>query len=133
MGGMARVLLVDADPDRRELTALRLQVDGHHVLTASGPAEAVFVAAGGPKIDVVAIDAFALGADGLPDPGGLLDILRRHPATTRLPVALYVGYGGGLAVQGLSLAEPALTQGQPFFRLMAAVNSLSQPATVTAE
>jgi CheY-like chemotaxis protein len=122
---MARVLLVDDDPAIREATALRLQVDGHHVI-AVGDADAALVAAAasaasGPPLDVAVLDVDAPGVNDV----ALLALLRTHHVTAALPVVFYTGNPGAAAVHGLSLADSNLTSGHPLTRLLATIASLS--------
>lgn len=122
---MARVLLVEEDLSIREMTALRLQVDGHHVI-AVGDADAALDAAAesavsGPPFDVAVLDVEAPGIDD----GALLGILRTHDVTATLPVVFYSGNPGATPVRGLSLADSALAMGHPLTRLLATIASLS--------
>lgn len=126
---MARVLLVDDDPAIREITALRLQVDGHHVI-AVGDADAAVDAAErgvheGPPFDVAVLDVEAPGVDDV----ALLTLLRSHDATASLPVVFYAGNPGVAAIRGLSLVDMALSTGHPLTRLLAAITSLSPTDT----
>jgi DNA-binding response OmpR family regulator len=128
---MARVLLVDDDPDIREATALRLQVDGHHVI-AVGDADAALVAAArcadqGPPLDVAVLDVEAPGVNDV----ALLALLRTHHVTASMPVVFYTGNPSAAAVHGLSLADSTLTTGHPLIRLLSTIASLSpQPDTL---
>ncbi len=122
---MARVLLVDDDPHIREATALRLQVDGHHVI-AVGDAESALAAAAdsarqGPPLDVAVLDVEAPGVDDV----ALLALLRTHDVTATLPVVFYTGNPTAAAVHGLSLADSSLTSGHPLARLLATIASLA--------
>lgn len=71
---MARLLVVDDDPDLRDLIVQRIARDGHQVLAAdSGPA-AMALAKEHPVFDAVVLDVGMPGMNGFE----LLDILRRH-------------------------------------------------------
>ena len=122
---MAHVLLVDDDPAIREATALRLQVDGHHVI-AVGDADAALAEAAksiehGPPLDVAVLDVEAPGVNDV----ALLALLRTNHVTATLPVVFYTGNPGAAAVHGLSLADSSLTSGHPLVRLLATIASLS--------
>ncbi|WP_432830483.1 response regulator [Dactylosporangium sp. CA-092794] len=120
---MARVLLIDDDAEIRETTAIRLQIGGHHVISAATPQEALSVAADHPGFDVAVLDLH------LPRPDGdeLLDLLRRNAATADLPVVFYSANAAhATSVHGLSLADPGLTRGRPLNSLLATIHCLSQ-------
>ncbi|MBN1170663.1 MAG: hypothetical protein JXA67_00645 [Micromonosporaceae bacterium] len=122
---MARVLLVEEDPDIREMTALRLQVDGHHVIAVGDVGSALEAAstsmASGSAFDVAVLDVEAPGIDDM----ALLALSRVSGAAANLPVVFYTGSPGAAALHGLSLADLALTTGHPLTRLLAAIESLS--------
>lgn len=125
---MARVLLVDDDPEVREATALRLQVDGHHVITVPDALAALDAATEsqelGCRFDVAVIDVEAPGINDV----ALLGLLRTHDAMAGLPVVFYTGNPSAAAVHGLSLADSALTTGHPLMLLLSTIASLAQPA-----
>src|SRR4051812_46304464 len=119
---MARVLLIDDDAEIRETTAIRLQIGGHHVISAATPAEALAVAADHPRFDVAVLDLHLPKTDG----DELLDLLRHHAATADLPVVFYSANSPhATSVHGLSLADPRLTKGRPLNSLLATLNCLS--------
>ncbi|GAB3861506.1 response regulator [Dactylosporangium cerinum] len=119
---MARVLLVDDDADIRETTAIRLQIGGHHVITAATPQEALDVAAGQPHFDVAVLDLHLPRVDG----DELLDLFRGHQATADVPVVFYSANAPhATSVHGLSLADTKLTCGRPLNSLLATINCLS--------
>ncbi|WP_432978880.1 response regulator [Dactylosporangium sp. CA-233914] len=119
---MARVLLIDDDAEIRETTAIRLQIGGHHVISAASPQEALTVAAAQPRFDVAVLDLHLPRADG----DELLDLLRRNSATADLPVIFYsANTAHTTSVHGLSLADTRLTKGRPLKSLLATINCLS--------
>ncbi|MBT8224102.1 MAG: response regulator [Dactylosporangium sp.] len=120
---MARVLLVDDDPAIREITALRLQVDGHHVI-AVGDAEAALDASAemlenGLSLDVAVLDVEAPGINDV----ALLSLLRTSDVA--VPVVFYTGNPGAAAIRGISLADSALEAGHPLTRLLATIDSMA--------
>jgi CheY-like chemotaxis protein len=119
---MARVLLIDDDAEVRETTAIRLQIGGHHVISAATPQEALTVAADHPRFDVAVLDLHLPRADG----DELLDLFRHNSATADVPVVFYSANAPhATSVHGLSLAEPRLTKGRPLNSLLATINCLS--------
>lgn len=69
---MARVLVVDDDPDILNLVQLRLRKQNHQVATALGPAEAVGVVRDKGRPDLCVLDVSMPGMTGLE----LLEALR---------------------------------------------------------
>jgi two-component system response regulator MprA len=61
---MGTVLVVDDEPDIRELVRLNLEIDGHIVFTAGDGAEALELAVG-EHPDLVVLDVMMPGLDGL--------------------------------------------------------------------
>jgi CheY-like chemotaxis protein len=119
---MARVLLIDDDAEIRETTAIRLQIGGHHVISAATPQEALTAAAGQPRFDVAVLDLHLPRADG----DELLDLLRHHSATADVPVVFYSANAPhATSVHGLSLADAGLTRGRPLNSLLATILCLS--------
>lgn len=122
---MAQVLLVDDDPNLRDTTSLRLELDGHDVVSVGSAAEAL-AAAGRQGFDVAVLDI------QMPVTGGLelLRELRDHERTRSLPVVFYTAYATeSVAEEAIRLADAYLTKGQPLSRLLATVNSLVGPTT----
>jgi CheY-like chemotaxis protein len=118
---MARVLLVDDDPRLGEMTAFRLQVDGHHVVVVHDADEAVETAVAGPAFDVAVLDVHMPGS-GVE----LLHTFRANEVTRGIPVVFYTAQAMSPAtVHGLSLADPYLTTGQPLARLLETITSLA--------
>lgn len=119
---MARVLLVDDDADIRETTAIRLQIGGHHVITAATPKEALAAAAGQPHFDVAVLDLHLPRVDG----DELLDLFRGHQATADVPVVFYSANAPhATSVHGLALADTGLTRGRPLNSLLSTISCLS--------
>jgi CheY-like chemotaxis protein len=118
---MARVLLVDDDPNIRATTSLRLELDGHDVVTVGSAAEAL-AAAGRQRFDVAVLDIQMPVTDGLQ----LLRELRGQERTRTLPVVFYTAYvTEAVAEQAVRLADAYLTKGQPLSRLLSTINSLA--------
>ena len=106
---MASVLVVDDDPDVRELIGLRLRASGHAVRDADGPHAALQqVAAAGPP-DVAVLDVDMPGMDGF----ALLRQLRGERPD--LPAVFVTGrpWAAGLAVaaNGTYVAKPFTAAG----------------------
>ncbi|GAA0727805.1 response regulator [Dactylosporangium roseum] len=119
---MARVLLIDDDAEIRETTAIRLQIGGHHVITAASPQEALDVADEHPHFDVAVLDLHLPKAAG----DELLDLLRAHRTTADLPVVFYSANAPhATSVHGLSLADTRLTMGRPLNNLLSTISCLS--------
>ncbi|WP_433210157.1 response regulator [Dactylosporangium sp. CS-047395] len=119
---MARVLLIDDDAEIRETTAIRLQIGGHHVISAATPQEALNVASEQPRFDVAVLDLHLPPVDG----DHLLDLLRENSATADLPVVFYSANAPhATSVHGLSLADARLTKGRPLNNLLATISCLS--------
>jgi CheY-like chemotaxis protein len=126
---MARVLLVEDDPRIRDLTVLRLQVDGHHVVTAVDAAEAVAASRSGPRFDLVAVSVLLSGEGSV---ARVLDALREAGPACGVPVATYLAYSTTMAVKSLSLGDAASCHGQPLMWLLSAINTLNRPGYATA-
>jgi CheY-like chemotaxis protein len=84
-----RVLLVEDDPEMRELMALALQGDGYEVREAADGLEALRLlgAEGNPGIDLVVSDIRMPGCSGLE----MLQRLRGRPS--QVPVVLVTAFG----------------------------------------
>jgi CheY-like chemotaxis protein len=83
---MAKILIVDDDPDHVATLAKLLEVFGHQVATASNGREAL------PRIlstkpDIVLLDLFMPGMNG----ASLLEVLRSDPSLQSLPVIVFSG------------------------------------------
>lgn len=84
---MARVLLVEDDPDLRVLVEVRLKRLGHLVLTVGSAVEALEVLAVKGPPDVAVLDVVMPGMSGLE----LLTRLRADPALAALPAVFLSG------------------------------------------
>ncbi|GLY33138.1 response regulator [Kineosporia sp. NBRC 101731] len=81
---MARVLVVEDDPDNRLLLELRLQRMGHDVQSVATAGEALALIGMHGVPDLALLDIVMEGIDGL----DLLTILRRMPITVRMPAIM---------------------------------------------
>ncbi len=84
---MARVLVVEDDPDLRSLVEVRLGRVGHQVRAVGSGAEALEVLAAGRMPDIAVLDVLMPGMSGLE----LLEQLRQDPAYEALPVVFLSG------------------------------------------
>ncbi|HET9690511.1 MAG TPA: response regulator [Acidimicrobiales bacterium] len=81
---MARVLVVDDEPDIRDIVAINLRLDGHEVLTAADGDQAV-EAARDHRPDLIVLDVMMPGRDGF----AVLETLKRdRGGMERIPVVL---------------------------------------------
>ena len=118
---MARVLLVDDDPDIRDTTALRLQVGGHEVVAVPDADSALSETHQG-RFDVAVLDIHLPDTDGL----ALLRHMRADQATRDLPVIFYTAHwSAAVAEQGCALADAYLTKGQSLSRLLDTITELT--------
>lgn len=83
---MARILLVDDDPDAAELIAEALQ-DEHHVAHIASSAELAIQVLNSDKMDAVVTDLRMPGLDG----AKFVRFLRSHPRHSRVPVIMISG------------------------------------------
>ncbi len=81
---MASILLVDDQPDVRELIAIALEREGHVVTEAGDAAGALGHFDGDHDIDLVLLDIGLPGCDGL-------EVMRRLRTTSDVPVILVTG------------------------------------------
>ena len=84
---MSRVLVVDDDPNLRQLVTVRLQKAGHRVLAADSAAEALAVVADRGAPDVVVLDVTMPGMSGLE----LLPVMRGVDGCAALPAIFLSG------------------------------------------
>jgi CheY-like chemotaxis protein len=84
---MSRVLVVDDDPNLRQLVTIRLQKEGHRVIAADSAAEALAVVAERGAPDVVVLDVTMPGMTGLE----LLPLLRHLDGCEELPAIFLSG------------------------------------------
>ena len=84
---MSRVLVVDDDPNLRELVSLRLQKAGHRVLTAASAGEALAMVDERGAPDIVVLDVAMPGMTGFE----LLPALRAIDGMGALPAIFLSG------------------------------------------
>jgi CheY-like chemotaxis protein len=84
---MSRVLVVDDDPNLRQLVTLRLQKAGHRVRAADSAAEALAVVENHGAPDVVVLDVTMPGMTGLE----LLPVMRALDGCADLPAIFLSG------------------------------------------
>jgi CheY-like chemotaxis protein len=84
---MSRVLVVDDDPNLRQLVTIRLQKEGHQVRGADSAAEALAVVADRGAPDVVVLDVTMPGMTGLE----LLPAMRSLDGCADLPAIFLSG------------------------------------------
>jgi CheY-like chemotaxis protein len=84
---MSRVLVVDDDPNLRQLVTIRLQKAGHQVRGADSAAEALAVVADRGAPDVVVLDVTMPGMTGLE----LLPVVRGLDGCADLPAIFLSG------------------------------------------
>jgi len=100
---MPEVLLVDNDATTVSLLRILLELDGHTVADC-GLAHRVLETVAGESPDIVLMDVFLTGGDGLE----LLRRIRSDPATRQLPVVM---------ISGMELSEQCLQAGADAFLL----------------
>ena len=105
-----RILLVDDDPDIRQLAALSLRRIGQFQveLAASGP-EAIEMASRDPP-DLVLLDVSMPGMDG----PATLEGLRRIPAISRVPVVFFTATSSDVEVARLCALGAVAVIPKPF-------------------
>jgi CheY-like chemotaxis protein len=84
---MSRVLVVDDDPNLRQLVTIRLQKAGHRVVAADSAAEALAVVEERGAPDVVVLDVTMPGMSGLE----LLPVMRSIDGCADLPAIFLSG------------------------------------------
>jgi CheY-like chemotaxis protein len=84
---MSRVLVVDDDPNLRQLVTIRLQKAGHRVVGADSAAEALAVVQERGAPDVVVLDVTMPGMSGLE----LLPVMRTLDGCAELPAIFLSG------------------------------------------
>ena len=97
MSPQAMLLLVEDEPDTRELLARALERAGHACLAASGPAEALELASRAPTIDLVVTD-IVMGGDPLAGLGLMTELRKRG---LRAPCVIITAYAD---VENLKIA-----------------------------
>lgn len=122
---MACVLLVEDDPRIREATALRLQVEGHHVIAVASTEAALDAAArsdsSAPRPQVVVLDVEAPGVDD----SALRALFQGHDVAPTLPIVFYTGDPTASSTSARSLLDAAAGPGPAFARLLETIASLT--------
>ncbi len=85
-----RVLVIDDEPDLLLLSRTILELEGHHVLTATDAERAVCVAEI-ERPDVIVLDVMMRPLDGF----AVLEELRRRPRAADIPVVMLTGRAPG--------------------------------------
>ena len=83
---MAKILVVDDEPDLREILKVMLEGAGHEV-TVAGDGHAATRLLGTERVDLILTDIFMPGKDGLET---IMEIRRDHPAVKIIAMS-----GGG--------------------------------------
>jgi CheY-like chemotaxis protein len=105
---MSRVLVVDDDPNLRQLVTLRLKKEGHRVVGADSAAEALAVVQERGAPDVVVLDVTMPGMTGLE----LLPVMRTLDGCADLPAIFLSGrvehhdVAAGRALNATYLTKP---------------------------
>jgi CheY-like chemotaxis protein len=84
---MPRLLLVDDNPSIHKIAETLLARTGIELVCAETAAQALALVNQGTRFDVALIDTAMTGMDGWE----LLDELRKHPDTSRIPIAMMAG------------------------------------------
>jgi CheY-like chemotaxis protein len=118
---MARVLVVDDDPDLLTLVELQLRHHGHNVATANGGEQALkWVDENGPP-DVAVLDVAMPGMNGFE----LLETFRHRPDTRELPAIFLSARVSPRDIdQGRSLDALYLTKPYVMHTLLQAIETL---------
>ena len=105
---MPRVLVVDDDPNMRDLVSFRLRKAGHRVLTAESGADALAIVEERGAPDVAVLDVMMPGMTGLE----LLPAMRRHEGLADMPAVFLSGLvdhadvAAGRALDATYLTKP---------------------------
>jgi CheY-like chemotaxis protein len=103
-----RVLVVDDDPNMRDLVSFRLRKAGHRVLTAESGADALAIVEERGAPDVAVLDVMRPGMTGLE----LLPAMRRHEGLADMPAVFlsglvdHAGVEAGRALDATYLTKP---------------------------
>jgi CheY-like chemotaxis protein len=123
---LSRVLVVDDDPNLRQLVTIRLQKAGHRVVGADSAFEALAVVQERGAPDVVVLDVTMPGMSGLE----LLPVLRAIDGCEQLPAIFLSGrvehhdVEAGRALDAVYLTKP--------FSAIALCNAVERLAAVEA-
>jgi CheY-like chemotaxis protein len=122
---MARVLVVEDDPDRLEIVSLTLQKGGHAVIPAANGWEAL-LALDAHHVDVIVLDLMMPGMNG----SAFLRIVRNDQRRKSLPVVVLTALNAGDSIRtvvDLGVQEWLLKAEYTGAQLLDAVNRLAQP------
>ena len=122
---MARVLVVEDDPDSLEIASMTLQKGGHAVIPAGNGWEGL-LALDAHHVDVIVLDLMMPGMNG----SAFLRIVRNDQRRKSLPVIVLTALNAGDAVRTvveLGVQEWLLKAEYTGAQLIEAVNRLSQP------
>lgn len=121
---MARVMVVDDDPDIAELVERRLRADGHQTVRAANGEEALKLVAEKGAPDVAVLDVTMPGMSGME----LLQKLRDQLADPELPVVFLSGRVQPDDIEaGRALGARYLTKPFVASALLKAVNDCVRP------
>jgi CheY-like chemotaxis protein len=126
---MARVLVVEDDPDSLEIVSMTLQKGGHAVVPAANGWEAL-LALDAHHVDVIVLDLMMPGMNG----SAFLRIVRNDQRRRFLPVIILTALNAGDAVRtvvDLGVQEWLLKANYTGAQLIDAVDRLAQPAPFT--
>ena len=84
---MGLILVVDDEPDARELLAMLLELEGHSVKTAQDGLEALDVLRDGLRPSLILLDVMMPRLSGF----GVLSCVRQMPGLAKVPVVLVSG------------------------------------------
>jgi CheY-like chemotaxis protein len=123
---MARVLVVEDDPDSLEIVSMTLQKGGHAVVPAANGWEGL-LALDSHHVDVIVLDLMMPGMNG----SAFLRIVRNDQRRKSLPVIVLTALNAGDGIRtvvDLGVQEWLLKADYTGAQLLDAVNRLSQPA-----
>lgn len=116
----SRALVVDDDPDFRQLVTLRLSRAGYDVTSREDGSTGLAAALAG-QFDVVVLDWIMPGLTGIE----VVRILRENPGTEQTPILLLTGLGPAEAESGLAAgADDCLAKPFRSVELLSRVGSL---------
>ena len=121
---MARVLVVEDDPDSLEIVSLTLQKGGHAVIPAANGWEAL-LALDAHRVDVIVLDLMMPGMNG----SAFLRIVRNDQRRKSLPVIILTALNAGDAIRtvvDLGVQEWLLKADYTGAQLLDAVDRLAQ-------
>src|SRR5438477_18850 len=124
---MARVLVVEDDPDSLEIVTMTLEKGGHSVVPAANGWEAL-LALDAHHVDVIVLDLMMPGMNG----SAFLRIIRNDQRRRYLPVIVLTAlHSGDMArtVADLGVQEWLLKADYTTSQLLDSVDRLSQPPT----